>query len=174
MSISYNIPGGEDLANVDKDNSKYRVGRRIRTIRQEAEMSQGELGEKVGLNANRIQQYENGIRKPKFPLLKKLATALNVNVLALMDPNMDAYVNAMHLLFQMEEELDAKLILKDGCYYLMFGNGKTGGINDYLQNWYNERQKLYENFSSISDVERQKRIKEYNQYEWSYPQKIML
>lgn len=35
-------------------------------------VSQTELGEKVGLNADRIQKYENGARKPKADLLKKL------------------------------------------------------------------------------------------------------
>ena len=42
-----------------------RMGNRIRTIRVEKGMSQAELGNLVGLTADRIQKYENGARKPK-------------------------------------------------------------------------------------------------------------
>ena len=35
----------------------------------------------VGLNGDRVQKYENGVRKPKADLLKKFANALGVSTL---------------------------------------------------------------------------------------------
>ena len=51
--------------------SASRIGNRIRRIRTERGMSRAELGEKIGLCQNRVQQYENGRRKPKSLFLKK-------------------------------------------------------------------------------------------------------
>ena len=62
---------GENLI-LNEQTAAARVGNRIRKIRMEKGLSQTELGEKVGLNADRIQKYENGARKPKADLLKKL------------------------------------------------------------------------------------------------------
>lgn len=42
-------------------------------------MSQSDLGNLIGLNSNRVQQYENGARKPKLDLAKKIAAALEVD-----------------------------------------------------------------------------------------------
>ena len=71
-------PFGTAPEDFDRETAPSRIGRRIRAIRQEEDMSQGDLGEKVGLNANRIQQYENGARNPKFELCKQIAEALEV------------------------------------------------------------------------------------------------
>ena len=60
-----------EVHNIDKDNSGVRIGQRIKTIREARGMTRAELGMLVGLDQNRIQQYENGRRKPKLPLLKK-------------------------------------------------------------------------------------------------------
>ena len=54
----------------------------------------------MGLDQNRVQQYENGKRKPKIPLLKKFAAALGVETIALMDPNTESFVGAMYALFR--------------------------------------------------------------------------
>ena len=73
-------PYGEDMAEIQEKNGGIRVGRRIREIREDHDpvMSQGDLGAAVGLTSNRIQQYENGARKPKIALLKQIAAALGV------------------------------------------------------------------------------------------------
>ena len=42
--------------------SKTEIGKRIRNIRILNGLSQSELGEKLGLTADRIQKYENGAR----------------------------------------------------------------------------------------------------------------
>lgn len=76
-----------------------RIGNRIREIRESMGMSRAELGEAIGLNANRIQQYENGRRKPKSEGLKKIASVLGVSTHAITDPVFTNYIGAMHGLF---------------------------------------------------------------------------
>ena len=61
---TYN-PLEQHVESDDYETSDGRIGKRIREIRKEKGLTQGELGEKVGLIANRIQQYENGARNPR-------------------------------------------------------------------------------------------------------------
>ena len=169
MAIFVKMIGGEDFADINEDRSGARIGERIKKIREAREMTRAELGVLVGLDQNRVQQYENGRRKPKLPLLKKFAYALGVNTIALMDPTIDSYVGAMHALFQMEEKLDMKVVKRDGCYCLQFGDGKFGGMNNYLKDWYEVRQALDEAMPNLTDDERKKKVFDYNMFEWTYP-----
>lgn len=169
MAIFVKMIGGEDFADINEDRSGARIGERIKKIREAREMTRAELGVLVGLDQNRVQQYENGRRKPKLPLLKKFAYALGVNTIALMDPTIDSYVGAMHALFQMEEKLDMKVVKRDGCYCLQFGDGKIGGMNNYLKDWYEVRQALDEAMPNLTDDERKKKVFDYNMFEWTYP-----
>lgn len=159
------------LLNIDKDNSGVRIGQRIKTIREAREMTRAELGALVGLDQNRVQQYENGRRKPKLPLLRKIANALGVNILALMDPTLDSYVGVMYALFQMEEHYGMKIVKRDGCYCLQFGDGKTGGMNTNLKEWYKVRQTLVEALPVLTDEERKKKTLEYNLSTWAWDDK---
>ena len=169
MAIFVSMYGGEDFADLDEDRSAARIGERIKKIREAREMTRAELGTLVGLDQNRVQQYENGRRKPKLPLLKKFAYALGVNTIALMDPVPDSYVGAMYALFQMEEKLDMKIVKKDGCYCLQFGDGRFGGMNNYLKDWYKVRNELDEAMPNLTDEERKKKVFDYNMFEWTYP-----
>ena len=73
--IVVNNPFGQDPMDFNENTSADRVGLRIREIREAQGMTQAELGEKIGLNGDRVQKYENGVRKPKADLLKKFASA---------------------------------------------------------------------------------------------------
>ena len=171
MTIEYRMPGGEDFAFLDQDRSAIRIGQRIKTIRTCIGLSRQELGEKIGLSADRILQYETGRRKPKIPLLKQIADALGVSPKALTDPNCDSYVGAMFLLFEMEEKMGLRIVQEDGAFLLKFGNGTTDGINRYIAPWYEKRKELEEAMPHLSDEERQAKIMEYNDFEWNYPPK---
>lgn len=65
------IPFGQDPMEFNEETSASRVGARIRKIRTDKGLLQADLGNMVGLTADRIQKYENGVRKPKADLLKK-------------------------------------------------------------------------------------------------------
>lgn len=56
-----------------------KTGKKIKMYRIANGLTQTELGEAVGLNANRIQQYENGARNPKMDRLEKIANILNIS-----------------------------------------------------------------------------------------------
>ena len=61
------------------------VGERIRAARKEAGLTQKQLGEKLGVSAAMIGQYETGVRNPKLGTLKKIANALEIDLLTLID-----------------------------------------------------------------------------------------
>ncbi len=61
------------------------TGKRIQAARKKANLSQRELGEKLGVSASMIGQYENDLRKPKFETLRKIADALEIHWLNLAD-----------------------------------------------------------------------------------------
>ena len=84
--IMINNPFGQDPMDFNESTAADRVGHRIKEIREAQGMTQAELGELVGLNGDRVQKYENGVRKPKAELLKRFAGALGVSTLALTDP----------------------------------------------------------------------------------------
>ena len=61
------------------------TGERIQKARKAAKLSQKELGEKLGVSASMIGQYENNLRNPKTETLMRIAEALNVNPRELWD-----------------------------------------------------------------------------------------
>lgn len=56
------------------------VNEKLKFYRELKGLSRTELGEIIGLSADRIQKYENGARTPKHGLLCKFANALDINV----------------------------------------------------------------------------------------------
>lgn len=164
-------PFGTDIAEIQEANAGDRIGRRIRRVREDADpaMSQGELGEKVGLNANRIQQYENGARKPKLALLKEIAKALGVETAALADPDPSNDIGIMYTLFELETQFGLKPIkAEDGQIYLTFGTNDH--INSNLRSWYDARQMMEVAVSTAgSDEEKAKALHDYHTWEWTFP-----
>ena len=55
------------------------TGERIYIARKQSGLTQKELGEKLGVSASMIGQYENGIRNPKKKTLERIADALGVS-----------------------------------------------------------------------------------------------
>ncbi len=170
--IIVNNPFGEDPYDINEKNAAKRIGGRIREIRTALGLSQAELGEKVGLNADRVQKYENGARKPKQELLKKFAEALGVSTLALTDPVVDNYIGAMYAFFEMEKTFGLKVELTDGALCLSCGNGKAtdNTFNAYLDLW--ERKSKEKEFALVTaadDKDRAAIEMDYKLWKWSFP-----
>ena len=171
--IVVNNPFGEDPMDFDDSTAADRVGRRIRTIRESQGMSQSELGEKIGLNSDRVQKYENGARKPKADLLKQIAGALGVSTLALADPVVSNNLGVMYALFEMEKNFDLKIKREGAKLSLIFGNGFMGVINGYLDEWEKEcRQVELELEASSSEEERAEILHSYDMWKWNFPKDI--
>ena len=56
------------------------LGQRIKQLRKEAGWSQGELGERIGTDSQRVSRYENGRITPSVDALVRIAEALDVSV----------------------------------------------------------------------------------------------
>lgn len=168
-------PFGTSPEDFDRETAGSRIGRRIRAIRQEKEdMSQADLGEKVGLNANRIQQYENGARNPKFELCKQIAEALDVETSALLDPQVASYIGAMYAFFEMETLYDLRLKEVDGQMCICFGESQNdinvSTMNKNLKAWYDRRKQMETDILNASSEEEKKQIiHEYHMWEWNFP-----
>ncbi|MGH3372692.1 MAG: helix-turn-helix domain-containing protein [Nocardioidaceae bacterium] len=56
------------------------LGQRIKELRREAGWSQGELGERIGTDSQRVSRHENGRITPSVDALVRIAEALDVSV----------------------------------------------------------------------------------------------
>ncbi|ADU65299.1 XRE family transcriptional regulator [Desulfurispirillum indicum] len=64
------------------------IGRKIRIIRKSKRLSSEKLGEAVGIEGSYVRQIETGKRKLNLIILERLASALEVNIAALFDPQL--------------------------------------------------------------------------------------
>ena len=76
------------------------TGQKIKKLRQSRNLSQKELGIMSGLSEPAIRNYELGNRTPSAQQLEKIASALNVSVYAISDPEIDDYIGVLHTLFE--------------------------------------------------------------------------
>lgn len=60
------------------------MGARIRRFREHADLSQSQLGEKLGVSYQQIQKYERGASRISVETLLRLAKALNLPVQAML------------------------------------------------------------------------------------------
>ena len=114
----------------ESDTAALRMGERIRRIRIALNMSQTELGARVGLSADRVQKYENGFRKPREDMLNKIADALGVETKALTDPIVTTPIGVMYALFEMEKAYNAVVRKTDRGFEMSFtGTNSLSGTN---------------------------------------------
>ena len=65
--------------------AQQKLGKKIRRLRHDAELSQECLGEIAGLDRTYISGVERGVRNPSIQNIEKLAKALKVKVTELID-----------------------------------------------------------------------------------------
>ena len=118
------------------------IGNKIRYYRNLRGYTQEELGQKIGLQGDRVRQYENGIRTPKADMLKAIADALDVDVTALSDINITSEEDIMHILFELEDHYSISIEKQDGKTALIIDNEADCNtvLNTYLCYWYDKRQ----------------------------------
>lgn len=126
-----------------------KLGARIRKIRMFRNITQKELGCRLGYGENsadvRIAQYESGQRTPKQETLIRIAEILEVDVRNFLSPGIATMDELMETLFWMDEE-------NRGLFHLFLLNdseSETVGITmrdkktmSYLQEWMGKKQKL--------------------------------
>ena len=149
-----------------------RVGHRIRKIRIARGMTQSALGDAVGLSADRIQQYENGFRRPRAELLKKIAGALGVSTLSLVDPAVTDPVGAMYAFFELEDLFNMRIGEGPGdrAPSLCLSVDDRNKLYPYLKDWLAVKSLVSAQLEAASsDREREKILHAYHAWKWSYP-----
>ena len=109
------------------------IGEQIKKARKSAGLTQAQLAERIGIAAGTIQQYERGIRQPRFEILEKIADELQISVVFLTrDDAFDSYESAKadYKRFLQDQSIDKDLqsIMKTmfGGYRLEPVHGKFG------------------------------------------------
>ena len=64
---------------------KINFGKRLQALRLDAEMTQEELADEIGVTVESISNIERGIFGPKFDNLEKIADVLSIPVKELFD-----------------------------------------------------------------------------------------
>lgn len=64
------------------------TGKKIREARKTAGLTQKDLASKLGIVPNSISQYENGTRKPKIGMLRRIAQAIGCTLFDLAGDDM--------------------------------------------------------------------------------------
>ena len=148
-----------------------RIGARIREIRLVRGLTQLELGEKVGLSADRVRQYETGYRKPKTDMIKAIASALEVQPLALTDPVATSYLGAVYAMFELEKLYDLTLTEADGVFSLQFKSEKAQSLVKYLNVWYRALNIYKAELKQAKNTEEAAAVqKRYNCFKWTLPE----
>lgn len=170
MSMN-NSPINQDPVDFIDATAANRIGARIREIRIARGLTQHELGEKIGLSADRVRQYETGYRKPKTDMIKAIASALEVQPLALIDPVATNYLGAVYAMFELEKLYDLTLTEADGIYSLQFKSEKSQALVKYLQVWYEAFNIYKADLKHTRNTEEEAAaLNKYNCFKWSLPE----
>ncbi|MBM6990722.1 MAG: helix-turn-helix transcriptional regulator [Mobilibacterium timonense] len=143
------------------------IGERIRWFRNRIDMTQKELGMRLGFSERtaviRMGQYENEKRKPKQEMINELAQIFDVAPEAINVPDIDSYIGLMHTLFAIEDKYGLTITKLNGQVCL------TQNVNhpsydmhlaERLLEWCNEKSKV-----DTGGM----RIEEYDQWRYRYP-----
>lgn len=170
MSMNNN-PIDQDPIDFIEETAASRIGARIREIRLVRGLTQLELGEKVGLSADRVRQYETGYRKPKTDMIKAIASALEVQPLALTDPVATSYLGAVYAMFELEKLYDLTLTEADGVFSLQFKSEKAQSLVKYLNVWYRALNIYKAELKQAKNTEEAAAVqKRYNCFKWTLPE----
>jgi len=168
MTIVVDNPLGQDPVDFNEETAAARVGARIREIRETRGMSQADVGALVGLTADRIQKYENGVRRPKLGLLKQIAAALGVEPAALTDPVVGNAIGAMYALFEMERLYGLSAVQEDDDWFMV--HFSDANMTEYMTRWVKRHDQLKSDLAlAVSDEDRESLLDGYKQWEWTFP-----
>ena len=142
------------------------TGERIHFFRQMQDMTQKELGEKMGFEGRgdvRVAQYEIGNRPPRGEILQKFAACLNVSVDAL-NTEVETYIGVMHTLFALEDKYGLRIKKVNGKAILSID--PTSGRDA------KELEKLLERWADISQERKEgkRSLESYLQWKYCYPE----
>lgn len=142
------------------------IGNRIKWFRNMRNLTQKELGAKVGFPFNatdvRIAQYESEKRIPKDDMVNKLAVILDVSPSAIKVPEIDTDIGVMHTLFALEDTFGIKInkINDELCLSLDKTSKSYSSMFEMFDTWQREYEKFQNGEISKED---------YDQWRYTYP-----
>ena len=147
------------------------LGEKIRKYRIMNELTQKDLGLMVGFSAatadSRIRKYERDLMAPKEDMRKKLAEALDVDLSALSDIDIQSLEDVMQVLFLFEEELGMTIERTEEKTCLCFDNKNKDHalLLSYLYTWFSKRRSIVSpDGTSDEDV-----IRQYERWKARFP-----
>lgn len=114
------------------------IGKRIKLCRENNKLTQGELGERLGLNKSTIQRYETGqVAKIKLPILESIACELNVSAayLALKTDNPETTTQSI--------ESNATILPQEKIRMIPVYESVSAGFGAYADNYILEYMPLF-------------------------------
>ncbi|RRF98790.1 MAG: XRE family transcriptional regulator [Coriobacteriaceae bacterium] len=120
------------------------IGARIRKFRKEADMTQRELADEVGLTGSAIRNYEHDIRVPSDELIEKIAAALDVSPDSIREIGVTGARGALEVLFRYESELGLMPVVTEDGIAVMVDPYREGAqkADQALKAWKRMRDEL--------------------------------
>lgn len=155
------------------------LGEKIRKYRLLHDMTQKELGIKVGFSTvtadTRIRQYEKDAMAPKSDIRNKLVQALDVDPSALSDVDIHSIEDVVRTFFFMEEYLDFKIENIDLDNYTFLSKNKinfqkreSSMLNSYMYIWQQQKK----NFLNAKTNNEEDSLKEYELWKSRFAKSI--
>lgn len=127
------------------------LGKKIKEYRLLHDMTQKELGMKIGFSAStadsRIRKYEGDLMAPKSEIRNKLVQALDVDPSALSDIDIRSIEDVVRTFFFMEEYLGFEIESFNSDQLSLFNKEKTyyskwdiSTLNSYMYIWYEQKR----------------------------------
>ncbi|NBI64908.1 XRE family transcriptional regulator [Clostridiales bacterium] len=105
------------------------IGANIKEARKAANMTQKELGKKLGMTQSAIAMFENDKTNIKFSTLEKIANALQVPALYLLDENILQHVNTLE---KQSNRFQLLILLAERLFSLLwFGEADNVNIRHF-------------------------------------------
>lgn len=121
-----------------KDLEGRLLGRKIFELRQRRHMTQKQLADAAGLSESALRSYELGDRNPKDKHLERIASALGVRPEAFVCREAMTNLQAIHLLFSMEDSFGIAPTDSAGCYL----DSSNPTIKKAIRDWSEKRVEL--------------------------------
>lgn len=129
------------------------LGSRIQKYRNLHNMSQKELGIKLGFSPStaivRVSQYESDKKCPKWEIRERIAEALDIDVSALYTETIQTNVDVVRKFFFMEEKLGFEIENFDLSNVVFFNKNKVflskreiQTLNSYMYIWQQQKKNL--------------------------------
>lgn len=155
------------------------LGEKIKKYRLLHDMTQKELGIKIGFSAatadTRIRQYEKDTMAPKSEIRKKMATALDVDMSALSNIDIQSIEDVVRTFFFMEECLGFEIESFDSDQRFFFNKEKIyfsdreiSILNSYMYIWQEQKKNLL----NIKNDNKEDSYREYELWKSRFPRDI--